>query len=119
MILLPACCGLALAQNSPDAASSGAPTTMPAPATPAPPPPAATAAPAQPADQPAAATAQPSSQSAATTPATESAPKTKKKSVRTTRRHEIEKSINAGTVPSRYRSAVPKEYQQYIPFSKD
>jgi len=35
-----------------------------------------------------------------------------------TRRQEIERSISSGTVPSRYRSSVPKEYQQYIPFDK-
>jgi len=43
----------------------------------------------------------------------------KKRTAGVTRRHEIEKSIESGTVPSRYRSSVPKEYQQYIPFSKD
>jgi hypothetical protein len=46
-----------------------------------------------------------------------SAPK-KKKTARTSRRHEIESSIDSGTVPSRYRSSVPKEYQHYIPWSK-
>jgi len=35
-----------------------------------------------------------------------------------TRQQEIDHSINNGTVPSRYRSQVPKEYQQYIPFEK-
>jgi hypothetical protein len=35
-----------------------------------------------------------------------------------TRRQEIDKSIDSGTVPSRYRSSVPKEYQHYIPFAK-
>jgi hypothetical protein len=35
-----------------------------------------------------------------------------------TRQQEIDKSIDSGTVPSRYRSRVPKEYQQYVPFSK-
>ena len=35
-----------------------------------------------------------------------------------TRQQEIDKSIESGTVPERYRRSVPKEYQQYIPFDK-
>ena len=35
-----------------------------------------------------------------------------------TRQQEIDHSVQSGTVPSRYRSQVPKEYQQYIPFEK-
>ena len=35
-----------------------------------------------------------------------------------TRQQEIDKSIDSGTVPSRYRKSVPKEYQHYIPFAK-
>jgi hypothetical protein len=35
-----------------------------------------------------------------------------------TRQREIDKSIDSGTVPSRYRRSVPKEYQQYVPFEK-
>ena len=35
-----------------------------------------------------------------------------------TRQQEIDHSISSGTVPSRYRSQVPREYQQYIPFDK-
>jgi hypothetical protein len=31
---------------------------------------------------------------------------------------EIDHSIESGTVPSRYRRNVPKEYQQYVPFEK-
>ena len=42
----------------------------------------------------------------------------KKKTARMTRQQEIDKSIASGTVPSRYRKSVPKEYQQYIPFAK-
>ena len=34
------------------------------------------------------------------------------------RRQEIDRSIDNGTVPSRYRSQVPKEYQKYVPFEK-
>jgi len=35
-----------------------------------------------------------------------------------TRQQEIDHSIDSGTVPARYRSSVPKQYQQYIPFDK-
>ncbi|UWU91577.1 hypothetical protein [Bradyrhizobium sp. CB1015] len=35
-----------------------------------------------------------------------------------TRQQEIDHSIDTGTVPARYRSSVPKQYQQYIPFDK-
>jgi hypothetical protein len=63
---------------------------------------------------------------APSTSATEAAPKTaakttdkpKAKPKRMTRQQEIDKSIDSGTVPARYRSSVPKEYQQYIPFDK-
>ena len=36
-----------------------------------------------------------------------------------TRREEIEHAIDTRTVPERYRSSVPKEYQKYSPFAKD
>jgi hypothetical protein len=42
----------------------------------------------------------------------------KKAAKKMTRQQEIDKSIDNGTVPARYRSSVPKEYQQYIPFDK-
>jgi hypothetical protein len=42
----------------------------------------------------------------------------KKKPARMTRRQEIDRSIDRGTVPARYRNSVPKEYHQYIPFDK-
>ena len=35
-----------------------------------------------------------------------------------TRQQEIDHSVDTGTVPARYRSSVPKQYQQYIPFDK-
>jgi hypothetical protein len=35
-----------------------------------------------------------------------------------TSRQEIDRSIDSGTVPRRYRSSVPKAYHRYIPFSK-
>jgi hypothetical protein len=43
----------------------------------------------------------------------------RKKKTRMSRRREVEKSIESGTVPARYRNAVPKEYQHDIPFSKN
>jgi hypothetical protein len=30
----------------------------------------------------------------------------------------LDDQVESGTVPSRYRSSVPKEYQQYVPFAK-
>jgi hypothetical protein len=42
----------------------------------------------------------------------------KKPAKKMTRQQEIDKSIDNGTVPSRYRNSVPKEYQQYVPFEK-
>ena len=48
---------------------------------------------------------------------TEHPPK-KNKPRNMTRQQEIERSIDSGTVPARYRKSVPKEYQQYIPFAK-
>jgi hypothetical protein len=68
----------------------------------------------------AATTAAPSTTAAETAPAAEkgkAAPK-KKKPARMTRQQEIDRSIEQRTVPARYRSSVPKEYQQYIPFDK-
>lgn len=35
-----------------------------------------------------------------------------------TRQQEIDHSVDTGTVPARYRSSVPKQYQRYIPFEK-
>jgi hypothetical protein len=51
-------------------------------------------------------------------PEKERAAPRKKKPARMTRQQEIDRSIDRGTVPARYRSSVPKEYQQYIPFDK-
>lgn len=44
--------------------------------------------------------------------------KKKKSAKKKSARQEAEESAKAGTVPSRYRSSVPKEYHQYIPFAK-
>jgi hypothetical protein len=115
-----------LAQNTPN--TGGAETTTTAPATPeaAPTPaPAATAttpAPAAATPTPAPAAEATTPTPAAATPATTSTepakePK-KKKVVKMTRQQEIDKSIDSGTVPSRYRNSVPRQYQQYIPFDK-
>jgi hypothetical protein len=46
------------------------------------------------------------------------ASKKKKTTKKMTRQQEIDHSIDTGTVPARYRSSVPKEYQHYIPFEK-
>ena len=55
---------------------------------------------------------------AATAPAKTEHTTKKKKPAKMTRQQEIDKSIDSGTVPARYRKSVPKEYQQYIPFAK-
>jgi hypothetical protein len=123
-MLLCAPVSLALAQNASDSGSSAP--TAPAPAAPAPSAqtptdnaPASTVQSANPAAADTPSTTAPSSNARATT-ATDNTSKTKKKKAAgVTRRQEVEKSIDSGTVPSRYRNAVPKEYQQYIPFSKD
>jgi hypothetical protein len=92
--------GVSLAQNAPSTDAPAATTPAPAPTT-------------APAAEPAAAPP------AATTTTTTDTPTKKKKPTRKmSRRQEIDRSIDSGTVPSRYRSSVPKEYQQYIPFSK-
>jgi hypothetical protein len=93
--------GVLLAQTTPstDTPAAAAPAAAPTTSAPA----------AAPAAQP------------ATAPATTEADtgtKKKKSGKKMTRRHEIDKSIDSGTVPSRYRSSVPKEYQHYIPFAK-
>jgi hypothetical protein len=49
---------------------------------------------------------------------TGAAPSKDNKKAKMTRRQEIEHSLKTGTVPSRYRSSVPREYQKYIPFEK-
>jgi hypothetical protein len=51
-------------------------------------------------------------------PEKEKAAPKKKKPARMTRQQEIDRSVDRGTVPARYRNSVPKEYHQYIPFDK-
>ncbi|MFB9265552.1 hypothetical protein ACFFWD_20755 [Bradyrhizobium erythrophlei] len=84
---------VALAQTTPPASSAPATTTTTPEATAAPAAPEATAT-----DKP--------------------AKKNTKPVRKMTRRQEIERSIERGTVPARFRSSVPKEYQRYIPFEK-
>ena len=121
-ILLCTPLGFVLAQTAPDPGAPAAPATTAAPAAPAAP--AEPAAQTPPANAPAPATQSanppPTNAPSANPPTTttDNAHKAKKKTAGMTRRREIEKSIDSGTVPSRYRSSVPKEYQQYIPFSK-
>ena len=112
--------GVVLAQNAPDSGAAAPAAAAPAPAAPAASAPAAQTSPAN----PPASAAQSASPAAASPPAataSDDTPKAKKKkkAAGMTRRQEIDKSIDSGTVPSRYRSSVPREYQQYIPFSKD
>ena len=102
----------ALAQNPTpgnDAPAAPAPAAAPSPAAPAP------AASPAPAESPSA-----SAPPASDTPEKKTASSKKKKSggARMTREQELNHSIDTGTVPSRYRSQVPKEYQQYVPFDK-
>ena len=53
-----------------------------------------------------------------TAPEKEKAAPKKKKPAKMTRQQEIDRSVERGTVPARYRNSVPKEYHQYIPFDK-
>jgi hypothetical protein len=59
----------------------------------------------------------PGARTVADSPIVQVAEKTKK-TRKMTRRQEIDRSVESGTVPRRYRSSVPKAYHQYIPFSK-
>jgi len=53
-----------------------------------------------------------------TAPEKEKAAPKRKKPAKMTRQQEIDRSVDRGTVPARYRNSVPKEYHQYIPFDK-
>ena len=53
-----------------------------------------------------------------TGPEKEKAAPKKKKPDKMTRQQEIDRSVDRGTVPARYRNSIPKEYHQYIPFDK-
>jgi hypothetical protein len=105
LLLLPA--GAALAQGAPGSDTAPAATS---PAAPEPPK----------APEPKAAEPRAPENKAAENPAPEKAKAAskKKKPTRMTRQQEIDRSIDRGTVPARYRNSVPKEYHQYIPFDK-
>ncbi|WFU73971.1 hypothetical protein [Bradyrhizobium sp. CB2312] len=96
---------LALAQNAPAAGGTAAPATTAAPA--------ATTAPATTTTTPGTTTDSSSQPSDSKKSASKKSAKKKM-----TRQQEIDHSIDSGTVPARYRSSVPKQYQQYIPFDK-
>ena len=55
---------------------------------------------------------------AETTPTDAARPKKKRAAKKMTQQQEIDKSVDSGTVPARYRSSVPKEYHHLIPFDK-
>ena len=99
LVFLPA--GVALAQGAPDGGTAPAATSTAAPETRAP-------------ENTAPENAAPESTASEKGKA---APK-KKKPARMTRQQEIDRSIDRGTVPARYRNSVPKEYHQFIPFDK-
>ena len=99
LVLQPA--GVALAQGSP---SGGTPPAA-----------ASTAAPEAKASENKASENKASESSA---PEKEKAAPKKKKPAKMTRQQEIDRSVDRGTVPARYRNSVPKEYHQYIPFDK-
>jgi hypothetical protein len=109
LVSLPA--GKVLAQTAPDTGAPAA--TAPATTPPATTPPAATAP-----TPPAAATATPPAAKTETTTTEPAKPAKKKAAKKMTRQQEIDKSIDSGTVPGRYRSSVPKEYHHLIPFDK-
>jgi hypothetical protein len=114
-VLLSVPAGALLAQTAPTGtAAEPAQTTAPAAA-----PAAAPATAPAPAASPAPAAAPVATPPASTTTTADQPSGTKKKkAAKMTRQQEIDKSIDSGTVPSRYRKQVPKEYQRYIPFSK-
>jgi hypothetical protein len=110
LVLLPAV--PVLAQSTPD---SGA---APAAAAPAAAPPAATPPPAAATPPATATTTAPAAKTEATTAAEPAKPAKKKAAKKMTRQQELDRSIDSGTVPARYRSQVPKEYHHLIPFDK-
>jgi hypothetical protein len=79
-----------------------------------------TAAPAATSTAPAATTTAPSATTDTSSQPTDGKKSASKKPAKKkmTRQQEIDHSVDTGTVPARYRSSVPKQYQQYIPFDK-
>jgi hypothetical protein len=94
LVFVPA--GVALAQGAPSGGTAPAATSTAAPETKVP----------------------ENKASESTAPEKEKAVPKKKKPARMTRQQEIDRSVDRGTVPARYRNSVPKEYHQYIPFDK-
>jgi hypothetical protein len=97
-----------LAQGSADTPAAAAPAPVPSPAPAASPAPGASAT----------AAASPSESTPSADAGQKTATAKKKRAGQMTRQEEIDRSIRNGTVPSRYRSRIPREYQQYIPFEK-
>ncbi len=62
--------------------------------------------------------AQTGSSSAERSAATENGAGMTKSGTKSSRRREADKSAETGTVPSRYRRDVPREYHKYIPWAK-
>ncbi|MBR0994470.1 hypothetical protein JQ580_27505 [Bradyrhizobium japonicum] len=77
-----------------------------------------TAAPAATTVAPAATTAPAAATDTSSQPTDAKKSASKKPAKKMTRQQEIDHSVDSGTVPARYRSSVPKQYQQYIPFDK-
>jgi hypothetical protein len=111
---------VALAQNPTQGNDAPAPVAPAPAASPAPAPSAVPAPAASPEPAPAASPSADSGDKKSADTSDKKTASTKKKTTgkRMTRQQEIDRSINSGTVPSRYRSQVPREYQQYIPFEK-
>ena len=99
LVLLPA--GAALAQGAPSGGTAPAATSPAAPETKA-----------------SESKASESKASENTAPEKDKAVPKKKKPAKMTRQQEIDRWVDRGTVPARYRNSVPKEYHQYIPFDK-
>lgn len=106
--LLAATAALLLAMQTPLALAQGAPAAG------------GTATPPATSAAPAATTTAPSATTDSSSQPTDAGKSASKKPAKKkmTRRQEIDHSIDTGTVPARYRSSVPKQYQQYIPFDK-
>jgi hypothetical protein len=67
---------------------------------------------------PTVATAMPAGEAALATPPRAVIPVAHKKRHAASRKRELDRSIENGTVPARYRASIPKQYQHYIPFEK-
>ncbi|SCB26484.1 hypothetical protein GA0061099_1003746 [Bradyrhizobium yuanmingense] len=106
--LLAATAALVLMMQSPLALAQGAPAAG------------GTAAPAATSTAPAATTTAPSATTDTSSQPTDGKKSASKKPAKKkmTRQQEIDHSVDTGTVPARYRSSVPKQYHQYIPFAK-